>query len=156
MSLMKKILIRIINLIKSSIFNSDQYAMSNAVANIDFVQSHALVEGKTYTFRVATNISNEVADWKRTHIIRITSGAYVYAEKIITIPNENTWQDPIKLEIDELLREAVAFVEVRLNERKNNDPQSIMDSAFEISQVHDSSYGIINEIINFHLQLHSQ
>ncbi|GAB1308907.1 hypothetical protein KH5_15900 [Urechidicola sp. KH5] len=78
--------------------DSNKYAQSSNNANVDFYRNHTLNIGETYTFKVATKIINEATASNRTHKIRITSGAHVYKEEIITAPDQNTWT-PIELDI---------------------------------------------------------
>ena len=71
--------------------SSNTYGISNNQANISIIRFLNLEVGSTYTFSVATKISNETTAWKRNHSIKAQSGTHVYQETMVTQPAENTW-----------------------------------------------------------------
>ena len=72
---------------------SNSFASSNSVEGLSFIKFQNLELGASYTFSVATKVTNQATDWKRTHKIKAQAGEVIYAAFDLTNPTENTWYE---------------------------------------------------------------
>lgn len=70
---------------------SNGYASSNNPGNVSLIRFENLELDTSYTFSIATKITNQDTNWRRNHIIKAQSGNVIYGEVEVTSPNENSW-----------------------------------------------------------------
>ena len=71
---------------------SNQYAKSNASAEVNLKRTFTNLEvGKSYVFRIYTQIKNEPDADKRSHKIQVVSGEHTYNTTSINRPNSDEW-----------------------------------------------------------------